>query len=88
MSNGGWDKRQWEAFTGVTDEDDSGSSYLKTAPTSNLLGVTEHDYISYTYAGVNLTRSDFYVGGPTGTIVSTVLYTYDSANNIVTVTRV
>tara|TARA_R110000796_G_scaffold195125_1_gene311648 strand:- start:207 stop:743 length:537 start_codon:yes stop_codon:yes gene_type:complete len=85
---GGWDKRQAEALQDVINKDGNGPFYFKVAPASNLLGTVVHDYISYTYTGINLTRSDFYVGGPTGTVVSTLLYTYDSANNIVTVTRV
>lgn len=55
---------------------------------SNGLGIPAHDYISNTYDGSNnLTQSDYYLGGSGGTLVATIVMTYDVSNNILTVER-
>ena len=54
----------------------------------NGLGVPAHDYISNTYDGSsNLTQTDYYIGGSGGTIVATIVMTYDGNGNLLTVDR-
>jgi hypothetical protein len=87
MSNGGWDKRQWESLQDVISRDGTGPFYFKTSPASNLLGTVTHDYIAYTYVNSNITEANFYVGGSGGVIVSTISYTYNASGDITGITR-
>jgi hypothetical protein len=60
--------------------------YSSEAVTSNL-SIPEHDYVSCSYTGTNLTGAVFKVGGASGDIVATLILTYDGSNNLLTVTR-
>jgi len=52
------------------------------------LGIPAHDYISNTYDGSNnLTQTVYYIGGSGGTIVATIVMTYDGNGNLLTVDR-
>ena len=88
MSNGSWDKRQWELLNDAITKVGSGPNYIRISPASTLLGVVIHDYIAYTYVGENITETKFYVGGSGGTLVSTLQYSYNASGNITAVTRV
>jgi hypothetical protein len=56
------------------------------AVTSNL-SVPEHDYVSCTYTGSNLTGAVFKFGGASGITVATLVLTYDGSSNLLTVTK-
>lgn len=43
----------------------------------NMLGIPAYDYIENTYTGENLTQIVYKIGGSTGTIVATIVLTYD-----------
>lgn len=59
------------------------------------MGIGPHDYALYTYgtgggtSSDNLVQIDYYVGGQqdSGTLVGTVVYTYNSADNVVSSER-
>ncbi len=48
--------------------------------TLNSLVPSKYDYIDLQYSGANLTRARFYLGGPSGTLVSTLILMYSGAN--------
>lgn len=52
----------------------------------NSLIPSTYDYISLQYSGNNLTQAKFYLGGPSGTLISTLMLTY-LGNNLATVTK-
>lgn len=55
---------------------------------SNNMGIPAYDYIANTYdVNDNLTQIVYRLGGSTGTIVATVVMTYDGSNNLLTVER-
>ena len=54
---------------------------------TNGLGIPAHDYIANTYTGNNLTQVVYRLGGSGGTIVATVVMTYDGSDNLLTVDR-
>lgn len=56
------------------------------AVTSNL-AIPEHDYVSCSYTGTNLTGVVFKFGGASGITVATLALTYDVSNNLLTVTK-
>ncbi len=51
------------------------------------LSIPEHDYISCTYTGSNLTGVVYKLGGSSGTTVATLVLTYDGSNNLTSVTK-
>ena len=54
---------------------------------TNGLGIPAHDYIENSYTGNNLTQVIYRLGGSSGTIVGTVVMTYDGSDNLLTVDR-
>jgi len=55
---------------------------------ANNMGIPAYDYIGNTYdVSNNLTQVDYRMGGSGGTIVATVVMTYDGSNNLLTVER-
>lgn len=55
---------------------------------SNNMGIPAYDYLANTYdVNDNLTQVVYRLGGSTGTIVATVVMTYDGSNNLLTVER-
>lgn len=60
--------------------------YSAEAVTSNL-SIPEHDYVSCSYTGSNLTGVVFKFGGASGIVVATLVLTYDGSNNLLTVTK-
>lgn len=54
--------------------------------TLNSLVPSEYDYISLQYSGNNLTQAKFYLGGPSGTVISTLMLSY-VGNNLASVQR-
>jgi hypothetical protein len=60
------------------------------------MGVGPHDYAAYTYgtgggtSASNLIQIDYYVGGQqaSGTLVGTIIYTYDANDNITSSERI
>jgi hypothetical protein len=53
----------------------------------NGLSIPEHDYISLSYTGTNLTGVVYKTGGSGGTTVGTLTLAYDGSNNLISVTR-
>jgi hypothetical protein len=51
------------------------------------LSIPEHDYISMTHAGGNLTGVVYKNGGSGGQTVATLTLTYDGSGNLLTVTK-
>ena len=51
------------------------------------LSVPEHDYISLSYTGSNLTGVVYKTGGSGGTTVGTLTLAYDGSNNLISVTK-
>ncbi len=60
--------------------------YSAKAVTSNL-AIPEHDYVSCSYTGSNLTGVVFKFGGASGITVATLVLTYDGSSNLLTVTK-
>ena len=60
--------------------------YSAKAVTSNL-SIPEHDYVSCTYTGTDLTGVVFKSGGASGILVATLTLTYDGSSNLLTVTK-
>lgn len=54
---------------------------------TNGLITEQYDYISLSYTGSNLTTVVYKTGGANGTIVATLTLTYDSSDNLLTVTK-
>jgi len=55
--------------------------------TLNSLVPSKYDYIDLQYSGANLTQAKFYLGGPLGTLISTLILMY-SGTNLVSVQRI
>jgi len=53
----------------------------------NGLSIPEHDYISLSYTGSNLTGVVYKTGGSGGTTVGTLTLTYDGSSNLISVTK-
>lgn len=51
------------------------------------LGISAHDYISFTYTKGNLTGAVFKSGGSGGSTVATLALVYDANNNITSITK-
>jgi hypothetical protein len=51
------------------------------------LSIPEHDYISLSYTGANLTGVVYKTGGSGGTTVATLTLVYDGNDNIISVTK-
>lgn len=60
---------------------------LNQNPATEGLSIPEHDYVSMTYTGTNVTVVDYKRGGAGGTTVATLTMTYDGNDNLLTVTR-
>ena len=56
-------------------------------PVVEGFSIPAHDYIDNTYTGVNLTKVEYYNGGPGGTLVATIDMTYDGNDNLLTATK-
>jgi len=56
-------------------------------PTIEGLSIPEHDYISLTYTGSNLTGVVYKTGGSGGTTVATLTLAYDGSDNLTSVTK-
>ena len=54
--------------------------------TLNSLVPSVYDYISLNYSGNNLTQAKFYLGGPSGTLISTLTLMY-TGNNLTSVQK-
>jgi len=53
----------------------------------NGLSIPEHDYISLSYTGSNLTGVVYKTGGSGGTTVGTLTLVYDGSSNLISVTK-
>lgn len=53
----------------------------------NGLSIPEHDYISLSYTGSNLTGVVYKTGGSGGTTVGTLTLAYDGSDNLISVTK-
>jgi hypothetical protein len=51
------------------------------------LSIPEHDYISLSYTGTNLTGVVYKTGGSGGTTVGTLTLAYDGSANLISVTK-
>ncbi len=51
------------------------------------LAIPEHDYVSCTYTGTNMTGVVYRQGGAGGTVVTTLTLTYDGNGNVLTITK-
>lgn len=49
------------------------------------LAAVEYDYISLSYTGGNLTLVEYFMGGPSGTLMNTLTLAYDGSNNLISV---
>lgn len=56
-------------------------------PTIPGLAIPEHDYVSLSYSGTNLTGVVYKAGGVGGATVATLALTYDGNGNLITVTK-
>jgi hypothetical protein len=56
-------------------------------PVVTGLEIPEHDYISLTYTGSNLTGVVYKTGGSGGTTVATLTLAYDGSDNLTSVTK-
>lgn len=56
-------------------------------PVVTGLEIPEHDYITLSYTGSNLTGVVYKTGGASGTTVATLVLVYDGSNNLVSVTK-
>jgi len=68
---------------GVEIKNDSGNPI----PIVSGLEIPEHDYISLSYTGSNLTGVTYKTGGSGGTTVATLALAYDGSNNLTSVTK-
>ena len=68
---------------GVEIKNDSGNP----VPVVSGLEIPEHDYISLSYTGSNLTGVVYKVGGSDGTTVATLALAYDGSDNLISVTK-
>lgn len=68
---------------GVEIKNDSGNP----VPVVTGLEIPEHDYISLSYTGSNLTGVTYKTGGSGGTAVATLTLAYDGSDNLTSVTK-
>jgi hypothetical protein len=54
---------------------------------SQGLEIPDHDYISLSYTGNNLTGVVYKTGGSGGTTVATLTLAYDGSDNLISVTK-
>jgi hypothetical protein len=69
--------------SGVEIKNDSGNPI----PVVTGLEIPEHDYISLSYTGSNLTGVVYKTGGSGGTTVATLALAYDGSNNLISVAK-
>ena len=63
---------------------------MATQPYGNSIpgfAIPEHDYVSMTYTGPNMTTVVYRQGGSGGTVVTTLTLTYDGNNNVTSITK-
>lgn len=68
---------------GIEIRNDTGDPIL----TASGLGIGEHDHISLSYTGSNLTGVVYKTGGPSGATVATLTLAYDGNNNLISITK-
>lgn len=51
------------------------------------LYIPQHDYVSLSYTGSNITGVVYKSGGSSGATVATLTLTYDGNNNLISVTK-
>jgi hypothetical protein len=51
------------------------------------LAIPEHDYITLTYTGANVTGVVYRSGGANGLVVTTLTLTYDGSSNLITIVK-
>lgn len=51
------------------------------------LAIPEHDYVSMTYTGANLTGVVYRSGGASGLVVTTLTLAYDGSSNLITIVK-
>lgn len=49
--------------------------------------ISEHDYVSMSYTGGDLTQVVYKQGGASGATVATLALTYDGSGNVLTITK-
>lgn len=85
------DAQMYDYQTGVATKlvpmSDGTNTYAPAMVTFQPLAPAEFDYISCSYTGANLTGVVYKLGGASGTVVSTLVLTYDGSGNLLTVTR-
>lgn len=69
--------------TSIEVSNDSGNPI----PVVTGLEIPEHDYISLSYTGSNLTGVTYKTGGSGGTAVATLTLAYDGSSNLTSVTK-
>lgn len=74
---------------GVEVTNDEGNPIPVSGTVSTLSGlfIPEHDYISMSYTGTNLTQVIYKDGGSGGSTVATLTLSYDGNNNLISVTK-
>jgi len=79
----------YPALNGISKKlvDNGDGTYSEEVFALNGLKIPNHDYISLSYTGSNLTGVVYKTGGSGGTTVATLTLTYDGSNNLLTVTR-
>ena len=75
----------WKVY--VTNDSSNPLSVSGTINTLEGLAIPEHDYISMTYSGSNLTDVVYKTNGSGGTTVATLSLAYDGSNNLTSVTK-
>jgi hypothetical protein len=56
-------------------------------PTIPGLAIPEHDYVSMSYSGSNLTSVVYKQGGAGGAVVTTLTLAYDGSGNVTSITK-
>ena len=72
---------------GLTPEDSINPSSETTLAKIPGIAIPLHDYVALSYTGANLTGVVYKIGGAGGTTVATLVLTYDSSDNLLTVTK-
>ncbi|UOF79272.1 hypothetical protein [Caudoviricetes sp.] len=67
--------------------DNGDGTYSEEVFALNGLKIPNHDYISLSYTGSNLTGVVYKTGGSSGTTVATLTLAYDGSSNLTSVTR-
>jgi len=71
----------------VTNDSSSPATVSGTVNTLEGLAIPEHDYISLSYTGTNMTGVVYKTGGSGGTTVATLTLAYDGSNNLTSITK-